>query len=203
MTLYAYKPFFGMFKLYAICKSYRYFIYTVKNRSILYTTANLAITFVLILASTTIMTNMPKAFATTEQFVATLAGDKEVPPVDTNATGSAGFSQPHLNNMSFGIQVSDIEKVTAAHIHQGKEGQNGPVIVTLFKAENETGTGPVNGQLVGGSINNDMLEGPLAGKAIEVDLLKAIQDGEAYVNVHTTDNPDGAIRGQIIPGGIQ
>jgi hypothetical protein len=155
---------------------------------------------VLTLASTTIMTNMPTAFATTEQFVATLDGTKEVPPVDANATG---FSQPHLNNMSYGIQLSDLEKVTAAHIHQGKEGENGPVIVTLFKADNDTGTGLINGQLVGGSITNDMLEGPLAGKAVEVDLIKAIQDGEAYVNVHTTDNPNGAIRGQIVAGGIQ
>ena len=202
MTLYAYKPFFGMFKLYAICKSYRYFIYTM-NRSILYALANLAITFMLILASTTIMTNMPKAFATTEQFVATLAGDKEVPPVDTNATGSAGFSQPHLNNMSYGIQLSDLEKVTAAHIHLGKEGENGPVIVTLFKADNDTGTGPVKGQLVGAFITNDMLEGPLAGKSLEGDLIKAIQNGEAYVNVHTTDHPDGAIRGQIVAGGVR
>jgi hypothetical protein len=45
-----------------------------------------------------------------------------------------------------------MEKVPAAHIHQGKEGQNGPVVVTLFKAENVTGTGSVNGQLVGGFI---------------------------------------------------
>ena len=146
---------------------------------------------------------MPKAFATTEQFVATLDGTKEVPPVDANATGSAGFSQPHLNNMSYGIQLSDLEKVTAAHIHLGKEGENGPVIVTLFKADNDTGTGLINGQLVGGSISNDKLEGPLAGKAVEVDLIKAIQDGEAYVNVHTTDSPNGAIRGQIVAGGTQ
>lgn len=165
--------------------------------------AILGIASVLFLASTTIGSNVPKVFATTEQFSATLAGDKEVPPVETDAKGSAGFSQPHLNNMSFGIQVSNIEKVMGAHIHQGKEGDNGPVVVTLFKAENNTGTGPVNGQLVGGSITNDMLEGPLKGKTVEIDLLKLIQDGEAYVNVHTTDNPNGAIRGQITAGGTQ
>ena len=45
-----------------------------------------------------------------------------------------------------------------------------------------------------------MLEGPLAGKALETDLVKAIQSGEAYVNVHTADNPNGAIRGQITVG---
>ena len=151
-------------------------------------------------AASTIMTNIPKALATTEIYVATLSGDKEVPPVTTQATGTAGFSQPHLNNMTYGIKVSNIGNVTMAHIHQGKEGQNGPVIVTLFKAGNETGTGPVNGQLVGGTITNDKLEGPLAGKSVEVDLVKVIQDGEAYVNVHTTQNPDGAIRGQISGG---
>ena len=175
----------------------------MNNKNALSAAMILAIAFVLILTLTTVMTNMHKAFATTEQFVANLDGVKEVPPVDANATGSAGFSQPHLNNMSYGIQLSDLEKVTAAHIHLGKEGQNGPVIVTLFKADNDTGTGLINGQLVGGSISNDMLEGPLAGKAVEVDLIKAIQDGEAYVNVHTTDNPNGAIRGQIVAGGTQ
>ena len=143
------------------------------------------------------MTNMPKALATTDAYVASLSGDKEVPSVDTQATGTAGFSQPHLNNMSYGIQVSNIENITAAHIHQGKEGQNGPVIVTLFKADNDTGTGPIDGQLVGGSITNDMLEGSMANKTVEGDLAKVIQNGEAYVNVHTTENPDGAIRGQI------
>jgi hypothetical protein len=105
--------------------------------------------------------------------------------------------------MSYGIQLSDIEKVTAAHIHQGKEGKNGPVIVTLFKADNDTGTGPIKGQLVNGSIINDMLEGPMKGKSLEGDLIKAIQNGEAYVNVHTTDHPDGAIRGQILAGGVR
>ena len=155
------------------------------------------------IGTTTIMTNMPKAFATTEAFVATLSGDKEVPPVQTQAKGTAGFSQPHLNNMTYGVQVNNIEGVTAAHIHQGKEGQNGPIIVTLFKADNNTGTGPVNGQLVGGTISNDMLEGPMAGKTLEIDLARTIQNGEAYVNVHTTENPDGAIRGQVTPGGTQ
>jgi hypothetical protein len=105
--------------------------------------------------------------------------------------------------MSYGVRVNNIEGVTAAHIHQGKEGQNGPVIVTLFKADNQTGTGAINGRLAGGTISNDMLEGPMVGKSLEGDLVKAIQNGEAYVNVHTAQNPDGAIRGQIVSGGTQ
>ena len=56
---------------------------------------------------------------------------------------------------------------------------------------------------MGGTISNDMLEGPMAGKTLEIDLARTIQNGEAYVNVHTTENPDGAIRGQVTPGGTQ
>ena len=160
----------------------------------------LEVATVLSLGATAIISSMPQALATTEAFVASLSGDKEVPPIQTQATGTAGFSQPHLSNMTYGVQVQNIESVTAAHIHQGKEGQNGPIVVTLFKADNNTGTGPINGQLVGGTISNDMLEGPMAGKTLEGDLVKAIQNGEVYVNVHTTQNPDGAIRGQIFSG---
>lgn len=56
---------------------------------------------------------------------------------------------------------------------------------------------------MGGIISNDMLEGAMAGKTLEGDLVKVMQHGEAYVNVHTTENPNGAIRGQITPGGTQ
>lgn len=48
-----------------------------------------------------------------------------------------------------------------------------------------------------------MREGPMTGKTLEGNLVKAIQKGEAYVNVHTAQNPDGAIRRQITPGGTQ
>jgi hypothetical protein len=38
-----------------------------------------------------------------------------------------------------------MEKVTAAHIHKGKVGENGPVIVTLFKTDSPSAT--TNGTL--------------------------------------------------------
>jgi hypothetical protein len=47
-----------------------------------------------------------------------------------------------------------------------------------------------------GNLRADNLEGPLAGKQI-TDLIKMIKDGNAYVNVHTVQNPNGEIRGQI------
>ena len=82
--------------------------------------------------------------------------------------------------------------------HQGKRGENGPIVVTLFKAN--TPAARVNCHLVNGSISNDMLEGPLKGKTV-IELGDLMQSGQAYVNVHTTKNPNGEMRGQIFGGG--
>jgi hypothetical protein len=138
------------------------------------------------------------AFATTEKYIASLSGQNEVPPVQTNATGTAGFTAPHFNNITFGVSVNNMDQVTGAHIHQGNQGENGPIVVTLFKAN--TPTGKINGHLVNGSISNDMLEGPLKGKTV-IDLADLMQSGNSYVNVHTTKNPNGEIRGQLFGGG--
>jgi CHRD domain len=84
-----------------------------------------------------------------------------------------------------------------AHIHSGKIGQNGPVVVTLFQSKAATTSSPVkNGILSQGTITSANLEGPLKGKQIS-DLVKLINDGNAYANVHTKQNPKGEIRGQI------
>jgi CHRD domain len=40
------------------------------------------------------------------------------------------------------------------------------------------------------------LKGPLAGKHVS-DLIKLIEDGNAYANVHTRQHPNGEIRGQL------
>jgi hypothetical protein len=40
------------------------------------------------------------------------------------------------------------------------------------------------------------LQGPLNGKQLS-DLVKLLEDGDAYVNVHTQQNQNGEIRGQI------
>jgi hypothetical protein len=37
----------------------------------------------------------------------------------------------------------------------------------------------------------------MEGKTLE-DLVAAMDSGQTYVNIHTTQNPDGEIRGQII-----
>jgi hypothetical protein len=87
-----------------------------------------------------------------------------------------------------------MDKVTAAHIHNAPKGENGEVVVSLFKADSPTGQ--ISGSLANGSITASNLEGKMQGSPFR-DIIRALERGEAYVNVHTEKNPDGEIRGQI------
>lgn len=122
--------------------------------------------------------------------VATLSGQEEVPPTDSQATGNAEFTVTG-DNVGYRVIASDIQGVTAGHIHSGKQGENGPVVVTLFQNDS-----PTDEVLETGSITADKLEGPMAGKQLP-DLVTAMSNGETYVNIHTEQNPNGEIRGQI------
>jgi len=131
-----------------------------------------------------------------QKFTTKMTGKEEVPPHDTKATGNAEFTlSADGKTMSYKVDVMNIDKVTMAHIHQGKVGENGPPVVWLFNSSSNP-TGPMNGMLSQGKITSNDLVGPLKGKQMS-DLVKLINDGQAYANVHTEPNPKGEIRGQI------
>jgi hypothetical protein len=130
-------------------------------------------------------------FGQDQKFTATLSGQEEVPPTNSQATGMAEFTVMG-DSVEYTVNASGMQGVTAGHIHSGKQGENGPVVVTLFK--NDTPTNEVSET---GSITPDKLEGPMAGKQL-TDLASAMNNGDTYVNVHTEQNPDGEIRGQIM-----
>ncbi len=128
-------------------------------------------------------------------FKATLSGSHVVPAVKTMAKGEAGFKLGKDGmELIYTLKVRDIENVTAAHIHQGKKGKNGPPVANLFTGPKKEGK--FSGVLSKGTITAADLSGSLAGKPLTalIDMIKA---GDAYVNVHTDKHPDGEIRGQI------
>ena len=112
----------------------------------------------------------------------TLTGAAEVPgPGDSNGTGTATIRlNQGRGKVCFVLTVSNITlPATGAHIHVGRAGQFGDIVVGLVPPD---ATG-----MSGGCVD--------APKAT----IKAIRKNSAnyYVNVHTSDFSDGAIRGQL------
>ena len=155
----------------------------------------------LLAASTAIAVAPPKNFAVP------LSADNEVPANDSNAHGLAKLqlSSDGLT-MTYRLIASNIDNVIAAHIHLGPPGVNGPVVVFLFGPA-APGGGAQNGVLSTGSFTAANFIGPLAGHPMS-DLIAAIEDNNAYVNVHTNDGvappntgpgdiPGGEIRGPV------
>jgi hypothetical protein len=106
---------------------------------------------------------------------ATLTGKAETPKADPDGRGTAEIKIAG-RRVCWEITVSKIGKPAAAHIHKGKPGVAGPVVVPLggvFKAKGCT----------------------TASAAIA----RAIQAHPRayYVNVHNAKYPNGAVRGQL------
>jgi Cu/Zn superoxide dismutase len=142
-----------------------------------------------------------------KEFSARLTGDKEVPPVDTDATGRIRLTaNSQQDALDYQLSVSNLNGVaTGAHIHRGSAGTNGPIVANLnirgtfagASASASAGGGSVmTSTSTGGTITSADLKGPLAGKQVS-DLIKLMEDGKAYVNVHTRQHTNGEIRGQL------
>jgi hypothetical protein len=129
-----------------------------------------------------------------------LEGKNEVPPVTTTAIGGVGFNLSSVGSqIVYRIQALDENgsfNVTAADIHQGKAGNNGPRIaaLTIIPCTIDFCGAPMYiGQ---GELTASSLQGPLLGKPLS-DLVSLMENGGAYVSVHTQHHPEGEIRGQI------
>jgi hypothetical protein len=121
-------------------------------------------------------------------YTAALSGDNEVTPVTTDAQGLANFTlYPGMDTLHYFITVGDIMSITMAHIHKAPLGVNGPVVHWLYDAAG------VNAQ--GGPWDED---NPIGGALkLDAEHLVDLLTRHYYVNVHTSSNPGGEIRGQI------
>ncbi|WP_141434307.1 CHRD domain-containing protein [Bacillus sp. 03113] len=132
-----------------------------------------------------------------KRFIAKLTGSEEVPPVITNASGSAQFLfNEDFTTLRFKLVVNDLKEFTAAHIHLGMRGENGPVVAFLFGPLTQ-GISFNRGEVTGTITRNDLV-GPLQGRPLIV-LARQMNRRNTYVNAHTEKFPDGEIRGQIRP----
>jgi len=125
------------------------------------------------------------------KFEFNLTGSEEVPPVQTNATGTAEISAYTVagDSITYRVNAMNMKDVTAGHIHLGKPGENGPIVFTMFKYDP-----PKNEVFESGTITADKLEGPMKGKSV-YDVALAGSNSSLYMNIHTVENPNGEIRG--------
>lgn len=115
-------------------------------------------------------------------------GDAEVPdPGDPDGSGGAQIKiNVRKEKVCFTLVVLDITLPTAAaHIHEGAAGVAGDIVVGL-KAPEEIGNTGIG--LATGCVRNQARP-----------LLRDIKRNpdQYYVNVHTSDFPGGAVRGQL------
>ena len=111
----------------------------------------------------------------------------EVPaPKPTTASGAATIVV-YPDRIEYQVSAQSIIAVTMAHIHNGAPGIAGPIVVTLFNQPNN----PI-------SPNGVFASGTLTDATVNLASLKALlASGSAYINVHTSANPAGEIRGQV------
>ena len=135
-------------------------------------------------------------------YTATLLGSNEVPPVSTTGTGFGTFTLSG-NLLSINESFSGLTSpANAAHIHCcGPAGVNEIVAVpfTPFPiATSGTFTATVDLTLAA-TYNAAFItqEGGTVALA-EAGLIAALNSGNTYANIHTTNFPGGEIRGQIV-----
>jgi CHRD domain len=161
-----------------------------------------------------------------------LSGDQEVlippppagtpTPADSQAQGQAHFKVSNdRTSVDYKLIASNIDNVIMAHIHCGRPGTNGGIVVWLYPSPTQqspapAGAGRHDGVLAEGTFSaahvlaapdSDACPGGVQAGSLD-DVLARIEAGGTYVNVHTNDGaapgntgpgdfPPGEIRGQL------
>ena len=123
-------------------------------------------------------------------YVIDLAAAQVVPPPSaSSATGAALFIQ-YSDRIEYEIAAQSIVNVTAVHIHSGAPGTAGTQIVTLFSTTN-----PISP--IGSFASGAMLAANLPAGVTLQSLKALLAGGNAYVDIHTSANVGGELRGQV------
>jgi hypothetical protein len=142
------------------------------------------------------------ASAQVVNMVATLTGAEETtatPGVLGLLTGAVGTATVAVDATNQEIAVTlnlfnFATATTAGHIHVGPRGVAGPVVLNFpTTLPGRTGDFPMTFRLGTAAF----VARPEIGILTLADAVQAIVGGGAYVNIHTTANPGGEIRGQL------
>ena len=119
------------------------------------------------------------ATSTKKTVTAKLTGAQEVPKGSPAGSGHARVTLDSTKGqVCFTLAWSKIKPPSASHIHKGAKGKAGPVVIAFFTSAPAKHSGCVS-----------------APKSTIAAIIKT--PGAYYVNIHTSDYPAGAIRGQL------
>ena len=110
---------------------------------------------------------------------ATLTGAQEVPPVVTEAKGTATIAVGADKSVRGSVKTTGLVAMSA-HIHLAQAGSVGPPIVGLVKASDNEWAVP-------------------AGAMLTDEQYAAYKAGKLYVNIHSDAHKPGEIRAQLKP----
>lgn len=145
--------------------------------------------------------------AAAESVFVQLKGHEEVPSISTTAHGSFRAEiNAAAGTIAYQLSYSGLQgDVRQAHIHFGQRSVNGGVSVflcqTTFNPDPTTfaptcpQSGTVSGILRANNVIGPAAQGMTSGEFAE--LVRAMRNGVAYVNVHSTTFPGGEVRGQV------
>ena len=157
-------------------------------------------TLITLLVLMTLLATIGTALAAKSTTVYRTGLSGELAGSGSDAHGNAVFKfKDDGSQMKYKLVVNGLDNVTMAHIHVAADaGGNGPPVLWLYPDAPPPTLieGTFNGLLGSRTVTSADLIGPLAGMSFD-ELRAAIEQGRAYVNVHTTAFPAGEIRGTI------
>ena len=107
-----------------------------------------------------------------------LAGTQEVPPVETSGTGEVEVMfDSDTRMLSWELDYSGLSSdATAAHFHGPADpGENAPPVIPL----------------------EEFADGSEGSAELTEEQAEMLTDGQMYFNLHTANNPNGELRGQV------
>ena len=146
----------------------------------------------------------------TERAATGMTGYQETPQT-VNSPGSGEFFihvHPSRSALDYELRYRGLTGVTQSHIHFGRPGLTGSIVLYLCTNLTPPAGVPVpqacptseailTGTLTAANIVPSTAQGIGAGDAGFAAVLKAIQEGSTYANVHTASFPSGEIRGVL------
>jgi hypothetical protein len=122
--------------------------------------------------------------AATTKLYAFMDGKLETRGGDTDGHARIGITfDRSRGRVCYDLRKFKLETAAAAHIHRGRKGKDGPIVVTFFTKPTGAGKGKVTGCVSG-----------VARATIDKILARP---ADYYANVHTKTYPSGSVRGQL------